>query len=285
MSSERDAGRRTVESPATSPDGVTTAPQSGTVTVLMSWVGALISVLLMAGIGYWAVSLGTRDRTEIPVIRAMEGYARTKPIDPGGLEIDNTDLSINAVVEASVTTDAADTVVLAPRPMPLDSDDLSEDQRIGRTPRDDHPADVVATLIAGDEATLGPEPVTGMEATAQSAFVLPEEMLSVLAEPEPIQRPKPRPVGLKPTVQVAGVLSVNLGSFSSQRAAELGRQRLASDHADLIGSRRILIQTTQSDGRTLYRVAAIGFESQVDSHNLCTALLERGTPCAPAQFR
>ncbi len=257
---------------------------AGRLSVFLSWFGALVSIALMAGIGYWAANLGSRDISEIPVIRAMEGHARTRPIDPGGLQVGNQGLSINQVIESGIAAEGPDTVVLAPRPMPLDPGDTvsSQDGLIDETPSPE-------TLIAG---AAEPADATGTERPIEQASVAEAAEPPAEVEVEPgfetadsatLPRPRPNGLGIAPLQE--GALVVHLGSFGSYQVAEEERKRLITDHGDLIGDRPTVIQPTESSGVTSYSIAAVGFESQVASRNLCTSLLERGKQCIPVQNR
>ena len=58
----------------------------GVARLAMNWIGAIASVALVIGLVYWVFNLGTRDPNDIPIIRAMEGPARTQPENPGGTQ-------------------------------------------------------------------------------------------------------------------------------------------------------------------------------------------------------
>lgn len=282
MISRHESDQRTGPSARTSPENRSPSGQVGKFTIFLSWFGALVSVVLMVGIGYWATSLGSRNPSDIPVLRAMDGHARTRPIDPGGLKVGNQGLSINQVIESGIAAEASDTVVLAPRSMPLDpGDSVTSQEEFG----DQVP--VPATRIAGDtepEDATGTEQVIEQARTPESA----EPPVSVEIVPEiegSAALPRPRPNGLGIAPLEDGALVVHLGSFGSYQVAEEERVRLITDHGDLIGDLPTLIQSTENSGVTSYSIAAVGFEDQVASRNLCTSLLERGTQCIPAQHR
>ena len=282
MISRYDSDQRTGPSVLTSPEKRSPSGQVGKFTVILSWFGALVSIALMAGIGYWAISLGSRSPSDIPVLRAMDGHARTRPVDPGGLKVGNQGLSINQVIESGIAAEASDTVVLAPRSMPLDPGDTvtSQEELFDQAP-------VPATRIAGETA---PTEATGTEQVIEQASaaetVEPQIGLEVAQETEGAAAlPRPRPNGLGIAPLEDGALVVHLGSYGSYQVAEKERVRLITDHGDLIGDLPTLIQSTEVSGVTSYSIAAVGFEDQVASRNLCTSLLERGTQCIPAQHR
>ena len=285
MISRYDRDQRTGPSVLTSsPSRPPSTGQVGRLSVFLSWFGALVSIALMAGIGYWAANLGSRDISEIPVIRAMEGHARTRPIDPGGLQVGNQGLSINQVIESGIAAEASDTVVLAPRPMPLDSRDTVASHDV---PIDEPPSP--ETLVSGEAEPLD---TTGTEQPTEQASVAEATEPPVEAGAEPVLEtaasatlPRPRPNGLGIAPLEEGALVVHLGSFGSYQVAEEERKRLITDHGDLIGDRPTVIQSSESSGVTSYSIAAVGFESQVASRDLCTSLLERGKQCIPVQNR
>ena len=45
--------------------------------------GALVSVALVLGLGYWGYRIAVRDISGVPVVRALEGPLRMAPENPG----------------------------------------------------------------------------------------------------------------------------------------------------------------------------------------------------------
>jgi hypothetical protein len=64
---------------------------------VVNGAGALTSVVLVLGLAVWGYRLAVRDVTGVPVIRALEGPARSAPADPGGELAAHQGLSVNAV--------------------------------------------------------------------------------------------------------------------------------------------------------------------------------------------
>jgi hypothetical protein len=91
---------------------------------LMNLAGALTSVALVAGVGWWGYQLAMRDVTGIPVVRALEGPMRVAPADPGGEIAGNMGLTVNAIAAEGEEAPPADRLVLAPRPVELAPEDL-----------------------------------------------------------------------------------------------------------------------------------------------------------------
>jgi len=91
---------------------------------MLNVAGALVSLGLLIGVGYWGYSLILRDVTGIPVVRAMEGPMRRAPDNPGGEVALNTGLSVNEVAAEGGAAGPEDVLVLAPSTVTLTEEDL-----------------------------------------------------------------------------------------------------------------------------------------------------------------
>ena len=60
--------------------------------------GAAVFLALIAALGLWSFRLGTRDASEVPIIKAMEGPARVEPANPGGVQAAHQGLEVNTVL-------------------------------------------------------------------------------------------------------------------------------------------------------------------------------------------
>lgn len=120
---------------------------------LTHYLGALASVGLMVGLVTWGWQLVSRDVSGIPVIRAIEGAARTAPDDPGGELSNYTGLAVNDVA-AGQASSAIQQVAIAPPPVGLSEDDLAMGE-FGATAREpSSPSDIPLTFDG--------EPITPM---------------------------------------------------------------------------------------------------------------------------
>ncbi|WP_415234172.1 SPOR domain-containing protein [Pseudorhodobacter sp.] len=115
-----DVKFETFDGGAAARDGVV-----GQTTRLFSMAGAVTSVALVLGMGYWGYSLAVRDMTGIPVVRAIEGPMRIAPEEPGGQIADHQGLSVNNIAAEGGISAPADTLVLAPAPINLSEDDMT----------------------------------------------------------------------------------------------------------------------------------------------------------------
>lgn len=92
---------------------------------IVNYMGAVVSVTLVVGLGVWGYRLVTRDVSGVPVIRAMVGEARVAPADPGGELTRNTGLAVNAVPGGILAVKPNDKVAIAPSATGLAEDDLA----------------------------------------------------------------------------------------------------------------------------------------------------------------
>ena len=95
----------------------------GTLSAVLNWAGALLSILLIAGLATWGWKLWVRDVTGVPVVRALEGPMRVAPDEPGGLASNYQGLTVNRIAEERVDVAPSDQLVLAPEPSGLDAEE------------------------------------------------------------------------------------------------------------------------------------------------------------------
>ncbi len=128
---------------------------------LTHYVGALASVGLMVGLLAWGWQLVSRDVSGIPVIRAIEGEARTAPENPGGELTSYTGYAVNNVAEGTETAPAS-RVAIAPAATDLASDDVAMG-RLGAEARE--PSQIPDMPLSFDG-----EPITPMSDSEARAF-------------------------------------------------------------------------------------------------------------------
>jgi SPOR domain len=100
------------------------AAAAGAVGRMLHGAGALLSIVLIAGLAVWGYKLAMRDVTGVPVVRALEGPMRIQPDDPGGVAAAHQGLAVNTVAAEGQAEGPTEQVALAPAPMALSPDDL-----------------------------------------------------------------------------------------------------------------------------------------------------------------
>lgn len=137
-------------------DGAGKPVRTGEVVTMMNWLGALISVALIAGLGLWGYQLMVRDVSGVPVVRALEGPMRIAPDDPGGLDAEHQGLSVNKIAADGQAQAPAERLVLAPAPVALALEDLTASEIATSNAQGnaipDEPGDALATDLAVAEA-------------------------------------------------------------------------------------------------------------------------------------
>ncbi len=272
----------------------------------LNWLGAIVSITLVVGLVTWVFQLGTRNPNQIPIIRAMKGPARVQPDNPGGVKANHQGLAVNAVQSDGAAQKPAETVVLAPKPKPLNAEDaaqsaLAKTQPVLR-PKPAQPAveaAIVKAVKATTTATLqDPSLATESIETDQQSRVISASKYAPLQSLVPHLRPEDLVASIQSATEVAareaaapaatvpvGTRLVQFGAYDSIAVAKSEWGKLTKKHSDLLAGKNRLIQSASSGGRIFYRLRAIGFGSAEESRNLCSALLARGTACIPVVAR
>ncbi len=97
--------------------------EGGTFAALVNWGGAILSLVLIAGLATWGWKLWVRDVSGVPVVRALEGPMRVAPTEPGGQASQYQGLTVNRIAESRVEETPSEQVVLAPQPTTLNEEE------------------------------------------------------------------------------------------------------------------------------------------------------------------
>ena len=280
---------------------------------LTNFLGAVLSVGLVIGIGVWGYKLLVRDVSGVPVIRAAEGPMRIQPEDPGGTEALHQGLAVNTVAAEGTAAAPADQLVLAPEPLELSLEDeplaeLAPEPEVEARPptpaaEDGEPAPV--------EKAEQPEKVQLASVDALVAQIAKEaEPLEELTDKPEIKgglgrslRPHLRPASLatapQPENVVATAASVEvdaatiptgtrLAQLGAYESAEIAREewaRLSARFGEYLEDKNRVVQKAKSGGRTFYRLRAMGFSDLNDARRFCSALVAENAECIPVVTR
>ena len=283
---------------------------------MVNLAGAVCSVALVLGLGYWGYRLAVRDVAGVPVMRAMAGPMRVAPADPGGDQASNQGLSVNAVAATGTSAPVADQITLAPRPVELLPGDTSV--ALGSA-SSDGAATPVSLAISG-QATSGVAAgllITQIAPLEEGAATLIEMATGTTvdianADPETTPatgrslRPQPRPAALAaastlsnvetvaapgpvteidPTSLVTGTRLAQLGAFDTPDLAREKFAQLQGQFGDLMAGKAMVIQAAQSGGRNFYRLRAHGFDGDDEARRFCAALQAEDVDCIPVAQR
>lgn len=283
--------------------------------------GAVTSLALVVGLGFWGYKLAVRDVNGVPVIQALDGPMRISPVDPGGEVADNQGLAVNTVAAVGIAAPPPEKLVLAPRPVELAPEDAAG---LGATPMpgiSEASAPSTALTAEADLALAAAPPTESANPTEVAvdaalaealgeipgdAAVVDDVPLTEDAEPAPegaitvSPRPKLRPaareaVAAAPAEAVAmaaaneidpatippGTRLVQFGTFDTAEEARAEWVRLQGRFGELMAEKAIVVQPAESGGRTFYRLRAHGFEGEDDARRFCSAFVSENAVCIP----
>ncbi|MDO5646980.1 SPOR domain-containing protein [Paracoccus sp. (in: a-proteobacteria)] len=134
------------------PGASASAGLMGRVGRFTQYMGAFASVGLVIVMGVWGWQLVSRDVSGVPVIRAIEGAARTTPDDPGGQLTARTGMAVNNVAGGTAAAPTTE-VAIAPAPVDLTDEDVAMGA-LGATAHE--PAQMSETALNFDGAPIVP---------------------------------------------------------------------------------------------------------------------------------
>ena len=283
--------------------------------------GAAVSLGLIAGAVYWAVTMTQRDVSKIPVVAARAEPMRIAPENPGGQAADHMDLTVSRVA-ATETPQSVESVVVSSMPPDLDDTDVPQAELIaaqqsqasfteqekavldmnaladamtqGVEPLSALPQpsatpnivqgniDDALRLALSDQATSGPLVVDGLVQVSLRPKARPAlQQATAIAAAAPADAVSPTPTAPK---VVVGSALVQLGAFDTSQAAQEEWDQLAAALAAVIGDRKPVIDQANSGGRPFYRLRAAGFQDLADARRFCSAVASK-TDCIPVLAR
>ena len=295
--------------------GGATPARALNMTGVVNWLGAIISLSLIAGLGYWGYQLVVRDVSGVPVVRALEGPMRVAPDDPGGLNAQHQGLAVNNIAAVGEAEAPADRLVLAPKPTVLRPEDqtaaalsaILADKTGGEITALTNAAQAGAPEIL-DQASLidaalrlAQDTSASLPVTVPQSDVIDASIVGVSLSLRPVVRPQavlasasaapagaPQSSGIQtidPDKIPVGTRLVQLGAFESAEVAAQEWLRLAAQFDDFMAEKSRVIQQAQSGGKVFYRLRAHGFDDLSDARRFCSALLARQANCIPVVTR
>lgn len=88
---------------------------------ISTWIGAVIAMILLLGLGTWFYNLGVRDAQQVPIIRASTDPVKTRPTDKGGEVTPHQDIA-SYDAGAAEEAPAPETTLAAPPAAPVEED-------------------------------------------------------------------------------------------------------------------------------------------------------------------
>jgi hypothetical protein len=281
--------------------------------MIFYWIGAVLSLSLLAGAIGWSYKLVVRDINQIPIVRAQLGPLRVAPDNPGGLTAANQGLSVTqlAVNEKPLLSDE---INLAPAAEILNEETsaslLREVDKLNQIDETYEIKEINAEntiSLDGSSGAMKGETASKTESlVAQVAFSKKKVeienavslALSITSEFDPSLtslRPKTRPrsvqqnreliVSKEPMSKLPiGSAIVQLGAFDSKSLAESEWRRFEKLLGSILAPKQMIIQKAESGGKIFYRLRASGFNDISDARQFCTAISDK-VACIPVVTR
>lgn len=283
---------------------------------LVPIVTALAAVFCFGAIVWYAYTWGTGQMAseELPVVRAEPMPEKTKPEQPGGMDVPHQDkLVLNDGAPAGEEPQV-ERLLPAPEtpqpPEPMEApaetaeaggeaglpEDAAEAPLMAEVP--DPPAppapqeegEDVAAAEAPEAAAPGiakPVPKPRTDSGDQIAELLEEAPLETAngdtaeaAEP-PAQTPPQAPA--QTAALTEGDVVLQLASVKSEDAAAREWARLQKAHPDQLGARSLSLDTAVVQGTTYFRIQTGPFASRDAAGKVCAALKARNQDCLVTQ--
>lgn len=210
--------------------------------ILLIAVAGVLALLLLL-VGYWAIS--GRHGGGVPTVQADKQPWRTKPENPGGMQVIGANEGGDAPGQPSATAPAPE----APAPEAL---------RAAQPAPPPAPAPVVTAPLPAALPSPGPVPARPAAPRGTSTAA--------------------------PATAQAGGTFVQLAALDSEAGAHAEWQRLKARLGDVLADRQPVVQRIERDGHALWRLRVGGFPSIADATRFCGRVRAKAGACELALF-
>jgi hypothetical protein len=90
---------------------------------------------------------------------------------------------------------------------------------------------------------------------------------------------------LDPATLAPGTRLVQIGAYPNQAEARLEWDKTVARFGALMQGKRRVIETSESDGQSFYRLRVAGFTDAEDARAFCAALKAENAVCVPATVK
>ena len=239
-------------------------------------LATVASVYVFGVLVWWGLTLSQLDPNDIPVIKKANGPARVSPEEPGGKQADHQGLSVSEVQTANGISKLVDKVYLAPKPRPLQAEDIAgldtqkkpaTNMKIGQAP-----------ILKDKSLNSIIDPILEQNDT-KSDLVDLKKRLKKNNEIVPQIRPKNLELNLNNSIMTDAM--AQLGGFDEDVVATIQLENLKKIHSDLFLSKDLFIDEVNNGAEIKYILKVKNFIDINDVESFCMALKKRNTFCAP----
>ncbi len=222
-----------------------------------------------------ATVLTGRGGGEVPVVQGDSRPIRTKPENPGGMQLSGSGTDIFG------GGDAASTAKLAP------AAETPDPKGLHTVPTHGAEQPNAAALQA-----MKPEIVPNLPPAAKPAPQAAAKPAAQMQAQAPVQtqaQPKPTPASAAATSEprtpaASKGLVVQLAALSSEAGAKTEWGNLRKRMPELLNSRQPVYTKTERDGRVFWRVRTSGFSDLNDAKGFCERVRAKGAACTVAEL-
>lgn len=93
------------------------------------------------------------------------------------------------------------------------------------------------------------------------------------------------PAAIDPDALPPGTRLVQLGAYDDRAEAEAAWERIETRFGPYLENRQPVIQAAESNGRSFFRLRALGFADEGEARRFCAALLAEEANCIPVMIR
>lgn len=253
-----------------------------------------------AGLAAEDVAMGTFGAT----VRSPGALAEVAPAEAAATVVAQSDAEARAAREAEAARLVAEKeaaaqaqALAAVADLPETTDEPAADAPVDSAVTDlaGAPAQASAITTALAEANLpviaeGPRPQPRPQRiTAAAPAAEPEPIAVAVAEAAPEAAPAAREVAADKPVEktteapkvASGKTVVQIGAFDSDKLARGEWDRVAGKNGGLFAGKNQVVQKTERNGRTFWRLRVAGFGDRDEARAFCAQLKSSGTDCIP----
>lgn len=244
-------------------------------------IGA-IAVLIAFGAAIWYAYTMGKDAVvdaEVPLIAAPAGPIRTKPEDPGGLQVPNRDKLVYEQLLTGTPAKPEPEQLLPPPEQPVDRPPPPPAEPVEEPGAGPGPG-------AGEGITSSPLPPPDMPAQPdESAPPAVERTPALPPEEKAPPEPPPPPAAAeapkeKPATRSGGNWRVQIASLRSEEEARIAWDRARKANQDLLGRLQPTYERVDLGARGVYhRVQAGPLSEKTLADMLCSQLKARNVGC------
>ena len=256
------------------------------------FIGTLAGIVL-AGLVSWFLLLpkfGFNNEEEIPVIRRPLTPVKIQPSEPGGMDIENQDKTVYALVEKNDEIDTKVESLLPPPEAPkmptiVVQEEPAKEEILQENDAAQENLDSMDDLISAVETTATekvkiPEklPVIDVAVKTAPADVKTQDEKTIVQEIPVKIEPKAIETVIKApekTMSLSGRYKVQMMASTNKEAVEKAYRTLEAKYPVIKG----LPYVVESGKDSMYRLKVGAFEMKKDAENLCAEVKKAGGSC------